>query len=106
MSDYTKGAEGWNVNYAQPYDEHEFEVSYDTEDGLTYPIADVHGKLENGSAEANAHLIAAAPELYEALKNTDNAICYACERAKDCNPWECTPHVARMDAINKAEGKS
>ena len=56
---YTKGE--WSIQLAQSYDEHEFEISYDTNDGLTYPLADIHGKLERGTAEANAHLIAAAP---------------------------------------------
>ena len=64
--EHTKGK--WEVQLAQPYDEHEFEISYDTEEGLTYLIADVHGNLEQGDAEANANLIASAPELYEALK--------------------------------------
>ena len=66
---YTKGE--WNVQLAQPYDEHKFEVSYDTPEGLTYPIADILGKLEYGDAEANANLIASAPELYEACKFID-----------------------------------
>lgn len=64
--EYTRGE--WAIQLAQPYDEHEFEISYDTEDGLTYPIADVHGKLERGTAEANAQLIASAPRMYTALK--------------------------------------
>uniref|UniRef100_A0A6H2A3G1 Uncharacterized protein n=2 Tax=viral metagenome TaxID=1070528 RepID=A0A6H2A3G1_9ZZZZ len=70
MSQYTKGE--WNVQLAQPYDEHEFEVSYDTPDGLTFPIADVHGKLEYGDVEANAHLIAAAPDMHHILTGLIN----------------------------------
>lgn len=93
--EHTKGP--WNVQLAQPYDEHEFEVSYDTEDSLTYPIADVRGKLESGDAEANANLIASAPDLYEALKSL------ACV-CRDVSYTHSELNKARQ-ALAKAEGK-
>ena len=63
---YTKGE--WTLQLAQPYDEHEFEITYDTEDGLTYTIADIVA-FNGEDAEANAHLISAAPQLLEALND-------------------------------------
>ena len=66
---YTKGE--WNTQLAQPYEEHEFEITYDTKDGLTYTVADIIA-FNGEDAEANAHLISAAPighKLAEAILN-------------------------------------
>ena len=54
------------------------------------------------NSEANAHLIAASPAMYEALVDADNQLCYIC--GKDCKPWECASHMRLMNVINKAEG--
>jgi hypothetical protein len=46
--------------------QHKFEVHPEMDVMGEYPIADIHGELEQ--AEANAHLIAAAPDLLETLE--------------------------------------
>ena len=60
----------WNI---QATDENDlaWEISYDTEDGLTYPIADI---ISYPEATANAKLIAAAPEMLEACKKAHEFI--------------------------------
>ena len=63
--------------------------------------------------EANAHLIAAAPDLYEELCEADRVICELC---KCLNPQHasmddykgctsCGERTLRLNAIAKAEGK-
>jgi ribosomal protein L40E len=61
---------------------------------------------EKKERDANAHLIAAAPLLYEALKEADATICELCVRL---NPWHenctsCEEREIRLKAIAKAEG--
>ena len=54
-------------------------------------VAEAQGDTQE-EAEANAHLIAAAPDMYEALKNLSNY------------PAESVRQIAQM-ALAKAEGK-
>jgi len=56
---------------------------------------------------ANAHLISAAPDCYEQLKEADAVICDLCKRL---NPQHencdyCQDREPRLNAIAKAEGK-
>lgn len=63
--------------------------------------------------QSNAHLIAAAPNTYEELKEADSIICELCKRlnpqhatadyGKGCE-W-CEDREGRLKAIAKAEGK-
>lgn len=61
MTDYTKGE--WKVSGSGK------RVWVTHEDASVVPIAEIRG--ENEEAKANAHLIAAAPAMYEALKAID-----------------------------------
>lgn len=74
-------------------------------------IATLHGSFEE--QKANAHKMAAAPRLYEELKEVDAVICILCKRlnpqhvtmdnGKGCN-W-CPDREIRLKALALAEGK-
>ena len=64
-------------------------------------IADVYG-AEGGTAEANARLIAAAPELLAALKAMDKAFGFGSAATLDEQERACR---ASSTAIAKAEGR-
>jgi len=68
-----------------------------TRDGITQPIANC-GWDDKGEAEANARLIAAAPDLLAALR--------LCERALEERDAEAEEHAAKAAraAIAKAKG--
>lgn len=86
---YTKGK---SINIA---DQH---IVYNEETGRD--IAICYGVGSPGEAEANAHLIAAAPELLKALKDV-------VEFVDDHGDWTGYPAFKQAyDAINKAEGKN
>jgi len=57
------------------------------------------------NAEANANLIAAAPDMYRELRAADNELCYKCKDKCESHEEFCSPHLSRMKAINKAEGE-
>jgi len=59
------------------------------------------------SSEANAHLIAAAPDLYEELVEADEIICQLCKRLNPQheNCTSCEDRETRLKAILKVEGK-
>jgi hypothetical protein len=67
------------------------------------------GPLEVGTKEANARLIAAAPELLEALRyllNTDNVATVHAKWGEGCNREEVDAMLKQARAaIAKAEGK-
>jgi hypothetical protein len=65
-------------------------------EGPTVTVA--HAKLANGAAEANAHLIAAAPELLEACKRMLDLL------NDDMDEEQCAAWDAMSAAIDKAEG--
>jgi len=103
MANYTKGK--WFVRESGLEDgEHELEVAYEfeAENGfiLNYPIADIHDKVETGTAKANAHLISAAPDIYEALKLAQSFILKHNGKIKD----SFSEQVAMACALAKAEG--
>lgn len=60
--------------------------------------------------EANARLIAAAPNLLSALKEAQSSLCEHCPQMMDTVGEQVGEHtdacLAAMDAIDKAEGKS
>jgi hypothetical protein len=56
--------------------------------------------MRNGEGNANASLIAAAPELYEALEIALNWL------ASDTRPAVMTAHVTAVAALAKARGES
>lgn len=73
------------------------------QNGGHYIIAEVGGKTEN-EALSNAHLIAAAPDLYEALKVA--LTCVELWRAECKDSYHISPVITQISkAINKAEGK-
>ena len=57
--------------------------------------------------KANAHLIAAAPDMYEELVEANAVICHLCKRvnAQHGNCTSCEDRESRLKAIAKAEGK-
>jgi len=77
-----------------------------------YPSGKKHSTVaeiptSNDNAEANAHLIAASPDMYEELLWADEAICSLC---KEINPQhatctKCDEHESRLKALAKAKGK-
>jgi hypothetical protein len=92
---YTKGE--WTV-------EHEFNVFSDNR-----LVAACGGYADNWKTEevhnenkSNAHLIAAAPDMYEALKRFLDSS--ACTNGCDPDDMTCDTNFARR-AINKAEGR-
>jgi len=89
---------------------------YSSEKPDSYRIADINAggskftKITLAEAEANAHLIAAAPDMYEALKRllekTDLLITEECDH--DVGICWCSYKNARFQAahvVAKAEGK-
>ena len=58
---------------------------------------DIHIQFKGGYAEANAHLIAAAPTLYEALSRLTDEFASLCDRAQVSND----DHRA-IDALGQA----
>ena len=66
------------------------------QNGHCVASADAYYKRERPESEANAHLIAAAPDLLEALKNIENDDGRIPEKI-----WN-----MRNDAIARAEGRS
>lgn len=83
--------------------------------GLEYPVASTTGYyLADGQRLPNARLIAAAPELLEALEETRNDLAVLrgdiTDAAKECSRWDGVPEIIdawirRNDAaIAKARG--
>ena len=104
--DYTKGEWDWYLkshdDYTDPDGECAFEIGYTIPTGETYPICDVIAKVETGTAEANAHLIAAAPDMYEALSQ----LCARLHHHGDIDAIrEEGPINDAYMALAKAEGK-
>lgn len=80
-----------------PWKVHPKQVDYLEIDSLTWEVSDDGKKwIAHTLIEANAHLIAAAPEMYEALKERAAAISINCT----CD------HCSKIRAaIAKAEGR-
>lgn len=79
----------------------EFEVYAETPDNFGYyEIAEI--KCMDGETSPNAHLIAAAPDLYEALENAAKLLKYVVEEYPGHAP---DLHKCNA-ALAKAEGKS
>ena len=93
---HTKGK--WGV------DQGEFGLDINNGEGT---IGTIYG--DDIETKANANLIAAAPELLEALKNAKNCLRNHCEnRGSDeskLSGWELDAYEIVKSAINKAEGK-
>jgi len=98
MSEYTKGP--WTVNK-------EFGMQGMIE-ADQHPVAATCGYASPKGREANANLIAAAPELFEALVNiTDRYI--ALVSSGDCGFWDEEDEdqvIKAKEAIAKAKGES
>ena len=79
-----------------------------------YPFNEKMARPRIIEAEANAQLIAAAPDSYKELKEADATICELCKRlnphhatadhGKGCE-W-CQDRESRLKALAKAEGVS
>ena len=82
----------WYYN-EYPYDDPKatkFEIIYDDSigNGIQYPIADIQELDEQyGNAEANAKLIAAAPDLLEACQEGYDLITDICNAAGNDQPY-------------------
>lgn len=91
-----------------------FQVEQDSDDGLGMIVSALIGDLPGGVAEeeANAHLLASAPDLLEACKEAEEAVLSTLhhllasrgmpEEGADENPTL----VKLRSAIKKAEGRS
>lgn len=94
---HTKGKWAWRWQNGNPI------VSTNTEKGFEKLIAEIEYNMSiDQEAQANAHLIAAAPELLEALERfLESSAC-----TNDCAPDDmtCDTNFARA-VINKAKGK-
>lgn len=111
MSKHTPGPWFFEVRNDDPYSDNHIVVGRIGSDGFPETHCTVRAGceevLEAGSMEANARLIAAAPELLAALKAAQKRLCEHCpsdtsgERVGE-HTDEC---LAAQDAIEKAEGK-
>ncbi len=90
------------------------EERYSHNIGLYRLIQTAEGELiahvwpgSNPLTDGNAHLIAAAPNVYEALKEADILICELCVRLNPQheNCTSCDERTERLKAIAKAEGR-
>lgn len=106
MSAHTPGP--WFVTSSgQPHDL----VTSTHDDGLDDDVCEVYGGNDDSDEvrAANAHLIAAAPELLAALKEAERALTVAVRHACDMPDFDPGEHhviKAARAAIAKAEGKS
>ena len=93
---YTKGE--WKVEVRESSNCIRIKSHDDTQGYADYivQIADVFGT--NGEDEANAHLIAAAPDMYEALKAIR-------EMFQDGNPDRGITSIFIDNVLSKADGK-
>jgi len=89
--------ESEGVGFLRYVDEYHITV----EDGITC-IAVMGTTWARGDAEGNAHLIAAAPEMYEALKAFDDYLC-----AAPPHNMKLKAHATKLmeQSLAKAEGK-
>jgi hypothetical protein len=100
MLNYTKGK--WEVS--KPYQQ----IPYSVSSSEKYPIARLGFSQED---EANASLIASAPDMYEALKEADKIIIGLCRKlnhtclASQCKSCPDRKSSSIPKAIAKAEGK-
>jgi hypothetical protein len=87
-------------------------MSYDTgtraitakADGVTICLT-TRGWADVKAAEANAHLIAAAPDMYDALKQAEISVAELCDNQDEGN--ECWNVLRAVHAaLAKAEGRS
>ena len=69
-------------------------------------IAEIGCWKDRENTEADVHLIASAPELYEALKEADAEICRLCKRLnpQHSNCHSCNDRQNRYDVLAKANG--
>lgn len=113
MSEFTKGP--WEVEYDEEYGNHTIRMGTAVEDRGSYEPQHVveyeHGcwpeedeeddypaNKQAREAEANAYLMAASPEMYEALKDCENYLC-------EMSSVDADLLAIVQGAINKAEGK-
>ena len=87
--------EPWNI---QATDENDlaWKISYDTEDGLTYPIADI---ISYPEATANAKLIASAPDMENFIIQylySEHGICDPNDEAAPYTPEELKDMAIRI----------
>lgn len=88
----------------------EFEITAADRDDASAPwyvaVAMADCGFPQSQSEANAHLIAAAPDLYEALKLALECIAYCRKAHKDAQSGEGFPVEIILDAaLAKAEGR-
>ena len=106
MSEQTEGKRTkgpWTVEGEKTIYDNNRTIRY-AKDGLASRVAKLFdGALcpEHGTVEANARLIAAAPEMVEALKQGLDALCNETHGGKD-SPWIAETKAKMRDALRKA----
>lgn len=71
--------------------------------GSRHAFGDAIVRTDDAELAANAHLIAAAPDLYEALKRADEVLTWLDENCPDCFGWT-GPYPSKSSAVG-AEAK-
>ena len=102
MNKYTKGPWKYNKSYCQ---QGKKPLTICDDDGM--PVAGISGSsLHQLDQEANARLIAAAPELFEALIGViDCAACIDISQKPCGNDGLCNRAVAAQELIDKVRGE-
>lgn len=100
----------WNQGKRIPYgEEHILWCDYHRRDGTpsTRIVAECNARFSGAQARTDARLIAAAPELYEALRGLLEIVCGDCNSAYkvDGKCVKCPRVVAAEAALAKAGGK-
>lgn len=99
----------WNQGERTPYgEEHVLWCNYHDKDGIpsTRIVAECNARFSSEQARTDARLIAAAPDLYEALRLWVEELCEDCqaEIGKTCD-GKCEAVRRAVAALEKAGGK-
>lgn len=107
MADTVKHTPGpWHVDPKAPEESFFEDVNILRHDGLAVAVCVHNGDIVPPEPEANARLIAAAPDLLEALRELFATVQGECPRLLD-EDRGANPHLysSIVDAIAKAEGR-
>ena len=104
MSEHTAGP--WHVDPKAPEESYFEDVNILREDGLAVAVAVHNGNIDPATVKANAHLIAAAPDLLEALKEALDLLRKEAPGTPLNNHRFDAIGIRAYAAIAKAEGRS